>query len=200
MGVGTLAAYGRKNDTIRFYEINPTVPRLSRGASPFFTYLNRSPAHVEVAMGDARLSLERELQQGETRRFDILALDAFSSDAIPVHLLTNEAFAIYLRHLRRPDGILAVHITNRYLDLIPVVHGFAKAHGLASVMISSDEDEIGAYSSDWILLASSGTVLSSDSIAAASTPWDSTSYRVIRPWTDDFSNLITVLKKSEEDP
>jgi hypothetical protein len=151
-------------------------------------------------MGDARLSLERELQQGETRRFDILALDAFSSDAIPVHLLTEEAFGVYFRRLREPDGILAVHITNRYLDLIPVVHGFALSHGLASAMISSDEDEEGSYSSDWILLASSGAVLSRDSIAAASTPWDSTSYRLIRPWTDDYTNLITVLKKPEENP
>ena len=200
MGVGTLAAYGRENDTIRFYEINPAVLTLSRGPGPWFTYLARSPAHIEVAMGDARLSLERELQQGETRRFDILALDAFSSDAIPVHLLTEEAFGVYFRRLREPDGILAVHITNRYLDLIPVVHGFALSHGLASAMISSDEDEEGSYSSDWILLASSGAVLSRDSIAAASTPWDSTSYRLIRPWTDDYTNLITVLKKPEENP
>lgn len=200
MGVGTLAAYGRENDTIRFYEINPAVTRLSRGPDPFFTYLARSPAHVEVTMGDARLSLEKELRQGENQRFDILALDAFSSDAIPVHLLTEEAFTVYLRHLRQPDGILAVHITNRYLDLVPVVHGFAEAHGLTSAMISSDEDEEGSYPSDWILLASPGVVLGRDPIAGACTPWDSTSYRVIRAWTDDYSNLITVLKKSVERP
>jgi len=200
MGVGTLAAYGRVNDTIRFYEINPAVPRLSRGPDPFFTYLARSPAHVEVAMGDARLSLEKELEQGESRRFDILALDAFSSDAIPVHLLTEEAFAVYLRHLRQPDGILAVHITNRYLDLVPVVHGFAETHGLASAMISSDEDEEGSYSSDWILLASTGEVLSREPIAGASTPWDPASARLVRPWTDDYSNLISLLKKPEENP
>jgi hypothetical protein len=200
MGVGTLAAYGRENDTIRFYEINPAVPRLSRGPDPFFTYLDRSPAHVEVAMGDARLSLEKELRQGENQRFDILALDAFSSDAIPVHLLTEEAFAVYRRHLRQPDGILAVHITNRYLDLVPVVHGYAEAHGLISAMISSDEDEEGAYSSDWILLASSGSVLALDSIAGASTGWDSTSYRVPRPWTDDYSNLLSLLKDPWEQP
>ncbi len=200
MGVGTIAAYGRENDTIRFYEINPDVPRLSSGPDPFFSYLHRSPAHIEVAMGDARLSLEKELQQGQNRRFDILALDAFSSDAIPVHLLTEEAFAVYLRHLRQPDGILAVHITNRYLDLVPVVHGFAEAHGPASAMITSDEDEEGSYSSDWILLASSRAVLARDSVAGASTPWDLTSYRVIRPWTDDYSSMISLLKKPEENP
>jgi hypothetical protein len=200
MGVGTIAAYGRENDTVRFYEINPAVPRLSRGGDPFFTYLSRTPAHIEFAMGDARLSLERELQRGENQRFDILALDAFSSDAIPVHLLTEEAFGIYLRHLRQPDGILAVHISNRYLDLVPVVHGFAEEHGLPSAMIISDEDEEGAWTSDWILLASSGVPLVRGPIADASTPWDSTTYRVIRPWTDDYSNLISVLRTAGESP
>jgi len=200
MGVGTLAAYARQKDTIRFYEINPAVPRLSAGHDAFFKYMSQCPGHVEVAMGDARLSLENELERGESQRFDMLALDAFSSDAIPVHLLTEEAFGLYLRHLRQPEGVLAVHITNRYLDLVPVVHGFAKEHGLASAMISSDEDEEGSWSSDWILLASSGGLLSRGPIAGAATPWDSTSYRVIRPWTDDYSNLISVLKTGGENP
>jgi hypothetical protein len=200
MGVGTIAAYGRENDTIRFYEINPAVPRLSRGPLAFFTYLSQCPAHLEVAMGDARLSLEKELREGENQRFDILVLDAFSSDAIPVHLLTGEAFAVYLRHLRKPDGILAVHISNRYLDLVPVVHGFAEAHGLPSVMISTDGDEEGSWSSDWILLAFSSGPLACDPIEGAATPWDSTSYRAIRPWTDDYSNLFSLLKTSADNP
>ena len=151
-------------------------------------------------MGDARLSLEKELREGENQRFDILVLDAFSSDAIPVHLLTDEAFAVYLQHLRKPDGILAVHISNRYLDLVPVVHGFAEAHGLPSVMISSDGDEEGAWSSDWILLAFSRLPLASDPIQNAATPWDSTSYRIIRPWTDDYSNLISLFRTDAENP
>jgi hypothetical protein len=145
-------------------------------------------------MGDARLSLERELARGENGRFDVLAVDAFSSDAIPVHLLTREAFAIYLAHLRRPDGILAVHISNRYIDLIPVVHGFAERHALASVLISADEGDEGAYYSDWVLISSSPSLLARAPIANAATPWDSTSYRVIRPWTDDYSNLLTLLR------
>jgi hypothetical protein len=200
MGTGTLAAYAGENDTIRFYEINPAVPPLSRGREPFFTYLRHCRGHVEIAMGDARLSLERELDRGENQRFDVLALDAFSSDAIPVHLLTEEAFGIYLRHLRQPDGILAVHISNRYLDLIPVVHGYAIRHGLASVMITSDEDEEGAWTSDWILLAASAPTLVRDPIGGAATPWDSTTYREIRPWTDDFSNVIALLRTAGAPP
>ncbi|HTY60167.1 MAG TPA: ferrichrome ABC transporter permease [Bacteroidota bacterium] len=199
MGVGTIAAFAREQDTVRFYEINPAVPRLSRGRGAFFTYLNNCRGHVELAMGDARLSLEREIGKGETGRFDVLALDAFSSDAIPVHLLTEEAFAVYMGHLRKPDGILAVHITNRYVDLVPVVHGYAERHGLSSVMISADEDDLGGWSSDWILISPSAAPLAGDSLAAASTPWDSTSYRVTRPWTDDYSNMITLLRSGGED-
>ena len=200
MGTGTLAAYAGNGDTIRFYEINPAVPRLSRGTHPFFTFLRHCRGRVEIAMGDARLSLERELEGGENQRFDVLALDAFSSDAIPVHLLTDEAFGIYLRHLRQPDGILAVHISNRYIDLIPVVHGYAKRHGLASAMITSNEDEEGAWSSDWILIAGSTRTLVRDPIGGAATPWDSTTYREIRPWTDDYSNMIGLLRNAASPP
>ena len=197
MGTATLAAYVRDIDTIRFYEINPAVPRLSAGPSPYFRYLSRCPGHVEVAMGDARLSMERELAEGESQRFDILALDAFSSDAIPVHLLTEEAFDIFLRHLRVPDGILAVHISNRYLDLVPVVHGYAERRGLPSIMISADEDDQGGWTSDWILICRSDSLLTAAPLASAATPWDSTSYRVIRPWTDQYSNLLSVLRSPE---
>jgi len=141
--------------------------------------------------------MERELAEGESQRFDILALDAFSSDAIPVHLLTEEAFDIFLRHLRVPDGILAVHISNRYLDLVPVVHGYAERRGLPSIMISADEDDQGGWTSDWILICRSDSLLTAAPLASAATPWDSTSYRVIRPWTDQYSNLLSVLRSPE---
>ena len=200
MGVGTLAAYAGEKDTIRFYEINPAVPRLSAGKDPFFTFLERCRGHVEVVMGDARLSLEREIGEGKGQRFDVLALDAFSSDAIPVHLLTEEAFSVYLRHLRGPGSILAVHISNRYLDLVPVVHGYALRHGLASAMISSGEDEEGAWTSDWILMAATVVPLVREPIGGAVTPWDSTAGREIRPWTDDYSNLLSVLRPPPESP
>ena len=115
LGTGTISAYGRPGDYYRFYEINPLVLRL---AHTEFTFLRDCKAKVDVAMGDARLSLEREAPEN----FDVLAVDAFSSDSIPVHLLTREAMQLFFRHLK-PDGILAVHISNRYLDLQPVLEG-----------------------------------------------------------------------------
>ncbi len=121
LGTGTLAAYGRAGDTLRFYDINPLVVQIARDR---FKYLSDCPAHVDIVLGDARLSLAREPSQ----QFDILVIDAFSGDAIPVHLLTREAFRIYWRHLK-PDGVLAVHISNRYLNLAPVVMLAAKESG-----------------------------------------------------------------------
>src|SRR5262249_55405144 len=119
LGVGTLAAYARPGDAFVFYEINPEVIALSQGEHPTFTYLRAPPAETTIVQGDARLSLERE----PPRQFDVLVVDAFSSDAIPVHLLTREALTVYLRHLRAPDGVVALHVSNRYLDLKPVSQG-----------------------------------------------------------------------------
>src|SRR5258708_40362705 len=118
LGAGTLAAYGRPGDVFHFYEINPRVEEV---AGRFFTFLGQSHAKTEMVTGDARLSLEAEPSQG----FDLLAVDAFSGDAIPVHLLTKEAFALYLRHLNR-GGILAIHTSSTYLDLAPVVNLLAE--------------------------------------------------------------------------
>ena len=118
MGTATVAAYGQPGDLYRFFEINANVVNLAKNTG-YFTYFTDSPAQCEVVMGDARLSIEREPPD---QHFDILALDAFSGDAIPVHLLTREAFEIYLRHMK-PGGIIAVHISNRHLDLEPVVAG-----------------------------------------------------------------------------
>ena len=135
LGVGTLAAYvDLARQTIRFYEINPEVLRL---AETYFTYLadaRERGATVEVVLGDARLSLERELKQAP-QDFDLLVLDAFSGDSIPIHLLTQEAFDIYLRHLA-PEGALAVHVSNRHLDLAPVVYGLAEHFELDAVRLS----------------------------------------------------------------
>src|SRR5262249_55601895 len=129
LGVGTLAAYGRPGDRFRFYEINPDVIRL---AEEHFTFLKDSQAEIDMVVGDARLSLERESPQN----FDLLVLDAFRSDAVPAHLLTEEAFAIYLKHLR-PEGVLAFHVTNRHLDLEPVIRGAAQRFDLHAVKIRS---------------------------------------------------------------
>src|SRR5213078_3014628 len=119
LGCGTLAAYGRTGDTFRIYEINPLVLQL---ASAEFSFLRDTPAKVETVLGDGRLSLEREPSQ----QFDVLVMDAFSGDSVPVHLITREAFEIYFRHLK-PGGILAVNITNRYLNLEPVMERAANA-------------------------------------------------------------------------
>ncbi|MCH8218993.1 MAG: fused MFS/spermidine synthase, partial [Planctomycetes bacterium] len=132
LGVGTLAAYGREGDVIRFYEIDPQVFRF---AEKLFSYLKDSEADVEVVPGDARLSLEREASQNS----DLLVLDAFSGGAVPVHLLTKEAFEVYLRHLN-PDGVLAVHITNIHLDLAPVVRRLGEAFHLEAISIMHRPD------------------------------------------------------------
>jgi SAM-dependent methyltransferase len=189
LGTGTLAAYGRKADTIRIYEINPAVEALAQSR---FTYVPHSPARVEIVHGDARLSMEQELARGEPQNYDVLALDAFNSDAIPVHLLTREAFAVYLRHLK-PDGIIAVHISNRYFDLQPVVTNLARNFGLAAVTI--DDDDKGdwwIYDTTWMLMARDPKVLDRAAIAKGATkPYN----RMEVPlWTDDYTALFKILK------
>lgn len=184
LGTGTIATYGSKGDVYRFYDINPAVVGISKR---YFTYLAQSEATIEIALGDARLSLEREPPQG----FDVLAIDAFSSDAIPVHLITAEALAVYRRHMK-PGGIIAFHVTNRYLDLAPVVQKLADAAGLHAVQVDDDGDDALASRSDWVLLSDSAQALAREPIneaAEAVTPrpeW--------RLWTDDFNNIVQVLK------
>jgi SAM-dependent methyltransferase len=186
LGVGTLAAYGRAGDEYRFYEINPDVKRL---ATSRFTYLGESGARCQVVMGDARLSLEREPPQG----FDVLALDAFTSDAIPVHLLTHEAFEIYRRHLK-PDGVLAVHISNRFLDLQPVVLGLAEHFRMATAVIEADDDDKAELSHcTWILVTDDRSFLASAPIRTATEPPEEKP-AVVRLWTDDYSDLFSILK------
>jgi len=152
-----------------------------------FSFLKDSPAKVEVALGDARLSLEREAPQG----FDILVLDAFSSDAIPIHLLTVEAFRTYLRHLK-PGGILAVHISNRYLDLAPVVQQAARELSLELREVDNDDDDdAGVYRSDWLLLSASPAAFAGPLLEDAQR-LDSDPR--VRLWTDDYSDLYRILK------
>ena len=190
LGTGNMAVYGRVGDTVRFYEINPAVDEMAHDAE-YFSYLADSPAHIEVALGDARLSLERELRQTGSQQFDVLALDAFSSDSIPAHLLTREAFAIYLQHLRQPDGVLAVHVSNRFLDLGRVVYGLADACGLQALRFS-DPGGPGIYKSDWMLLTTSPRVLTDGEIVRMSLPRPATP--PLRLWRDDYYNLWQILR------
>ena len=135
MGVGTLAALAQSGDVFRFYEINPDVYKLSAGPHPSFTYMLDSPGQMEVIIGDARLSLEREANRGELQKFDVLVLDAFSSDAIPMHLLTREAFSVYEEHLRGPASVIAAHISNQTLDLGPVLAGIGREFGFHALRV-----------------------------------------------------------------
>jgi len=188
LGTGTLAAYGRPGDYFRFYEINPLVLEIARTQ---FTFLNDCKAKLDVAMGDARLSLESEAQHGIDEHFDVLAVDAFSSDSIPVHLLTREAMQVYLKHLN-PDGVLAVHISNRYLDLQPVVAGLAKASGrLARVVDTDDDDSQDVFGATWVLLTAPQYGFGALEEKASA---EISSKRTVRLWTDDYSNLFQILK------
>lgn len=187
LGVGTIAAYGRPDDLIRFYEINPEVNRL---AQQHFSFLKDSRADIEIVLGDARLSMEYEVPQS----YDVLAVDAFSSDAIPVHLLTVEAFEIYLSHLK-PDGVLALHISTHHLDLQSVVWKLAEHLGLSSRWIESfQHDETGAMSSDWILLSRAAQTLNLPVLRSRqSIPYADLDR--VPLWTDDHINLLEALKK-----
>ena len=190
LGTGSLATYGRKGDYLRIYEINPAVEKLARSQ---FKYLDYSQAKIDVVMGDARLMMEQEVAGGKSQQFDLLALDAFSSDAIPVHLLTREAFEIYLRQIK-PDGVIAVHISNRYLNLRPVVERLAANFGLSVATISDDnEPEWWIYATTWMLVTKNKAFLASTKIKDATEAADSES-KTAPLWTDDFASLYSILK------
>jgi len=184
LGTGTMAAFGKPGDYVRFYEINPLVPLIARGQ---FYFVPDSKAKVDIAMGDARLSLERE----QPENFDVLVVDAFSSDAIPVHLLTREAMDLYFKHLK-PDGILVVHISNRYLDLQPVLAGEIKVIGkIGRVVDTEDDDTQDLFGATWVLIRSPAYGFSQSIMSSSS---DLAKARKIRLWTDDYSNLFQILK------
>ncbi len=185
LGAGALIPYGQAGDTIRIYEINPLVVDL---AKTWFTYLKDTPAKVDIAMGDGRLTLEREQ---ESQQFDLFVMDAFSGDSVPVHLITEEAFRTYFRHVK-PGGILAVNVSNRYLDLKPVMERAASHFGRQAVhfdlWVKSDADL--CSSASWTLLVPKGAELAESLKAGV----------VLKPftnfarWTDDFSNMLSILE------
>jgi hypothetical protein len=187
LGVGTLAAWGRSGDLLRFYEINPEVRRL---AETHFTFLRGSPARIEIVMGDARLSLEKEPPQ----QYDLLVLDAFSSDAIPTHLLTREAFAAYLRHLK-PDGVIAAHISNRHLNLVPVMGSLASWLQMESAMVENFPEHPPWWlnHSRWFLLSRNKTLMSHPEITMASTRQSAAQANTVL-WTDDHTSLYPLLR------
>jgi spermidine synthase len=184
LGTGTLAAYGEPGDVFRFYEIDPRVEVIAKNV---FTYLRESRAKIEIAHGDARLSMEAEPPE----HYDVIAVDAFSGDAIPVHLLTAEAIQLYQRHLA-PGGIIAFHISNTYLRLAPVVQAQADHAGLHAVLVTTeDNDDTGAFSSDWVLVTANEKFLALPEIADASAKIEPKPG--LRLWTDDYSSLLPIL-------
>lgn len=193
LGVGTVATYALPGDEYRFYEINPAVIHLAEGEGGYFTFLRDSKANISVVEGDARISLEKELTLGEKQNFDVLVLDTFSSDAIPVHLVTKEAFALYLQQLV-PDGVIAAHISNQHLNLQPVLWQLAQAYHLSIVRIDGPgNSEKGAFQSEWILLAHNPAIFEIPAIQSHIIPLNK--YQTdLRLWTDDYSNLFQILK------
>ncbi|MGP0074782.1 MAG: spermidine synthase [Bryobacteraceae bacterium] len=187
LGAGTLAAWGHAGDTFRFYEINPDVERIAR---TWFSYLGDSKAQTEVVLGDARVQLAQELASGQSQDFDLIAVDAFSGDAIPMHLLTAECADIYRRRLK-PGGVLALHISNRALNLDPVARGMASYLGWTAVQIvSADDPVLGESSSHWVLLASNPAFFERAGLSHHASGWSS---RAPILWTDDFASLWHVL-------
>ena len=184
LGAGTLAAYGKPGDKITFYEINPAVEPIARN---LFTYIRESGAQIAIVNGDARTSLTQQPPQ----RFDVLVIDAFSGDAIPLHLLTTQALELYKRHLA-PNGILAFHISNQHVDLEPEVALLAKAAGMQAMRVSTPaNDNLGEFSATWMLLTNSPTFFHEPEVFNhASKPTFDPKLRV---WTDDYSSLLPIL-------
>jgi hypothetical protein len=185
LGAGTLATYGHPGDSIRFYEINPLVERLARH---FFTFLKDSQSDVRVVDGDARLSLGAEAPQG----YQVLVVDAFSGDAIPVHLLTREAMELYQKHLAN-GGVIAFHISNQYLNLAPVVVRLAQNAQMQSRVIHSFANESkGEFSATWVLVSNNQSFFNEPEIAH--TVAEHPQMDGVRLWTDDYSSLLPILR------
>jgi spermidine synthase len=203
LGVGTIAAYSRSGDTYRFYEIDPNIDKISQ---EYFTYRQDAQGDTHVVLGDGRISLESELANHDRQSFDVLAVDAFTSDAVPIHLLTKEAFALYWEHLK-PDGILALNISNLHVDLSPVVRGLARKLGKHAIWIEDygveryeeeeqkdiPKEERGTDGNDWVLVTSNQNFLDDPQVIAKIEPWPTEVPREI-VWTDDYSNLFAVVR------
>ena len=194
LGAGVVAAYGKGGDYIRFYEINPDIIRLS---DAHFTYRKDTLAETEVVLGDARLSMERAKDRGEAGRFDVIVLDAFSGDSIPLHLLTSQAMKAYFYHLKA-DGVLAFHISNRYVKLEGLVRGLAAEAGKLSMLVDSDGGEYGRCdTSSWVLVTASKDLLDAMMDQPGAIEWPEDDYKPI-VFTDDYSNLFQLLRFGDD--
>lgn len=187
LGAGVTASLARAGDTLHYYEINPLVEEI---ANTQFTFFRSCPADKRIFLGDGRLVLESL----PSEQLDFLAMDAFSSDSVPVHLLTREAYRIYLRHLK-PDGVLAVNISNRYLNLEPIVAEAASEIGWSGVTVTDDGEEEGYYiPSTWMILSHNRDFFKHPNFQDASVA--PMQHRPgLRPWTDDYSNIVQILTR-----
>lgn len=190
LGTGTIAAYGRVGDSIRYYDINPDVVQLSAGDHPVFTFVKNSRAAVTTVLGDARLSMEEEAEAGRANKFDVLALDAFSGDAVPTHLLTKEAFNAYAKHLNPNGGVIAVHITSRHVNLVPVLLA-ATTEMKASAIITHGAGRYPDIDALWFILSPSYDVTSIPGLRDISLQY--VGQVGPRLWTDDYSDIFRLL-------
>jgi len=195
LGTGTSATYAGKGDYFRFYDINPMVERIS---NKYFTYRKDAAAagaDVDVYLGDARIVMERQYKNNEKQNFDVIGLDAFSSDAIPAHLLTKECAELYMNHLRDPnEGIIAIHVSNRYLVLERICRALAKEIDMTPVKVENEaEDATGVYTSTWVLLTRNKEFLNKKAVRDAQGVWTRNEHRLERVWTDDYYNLFDVV-------
>jgi hypothetical protein len=190
LGAGTLATYGRPGDYFRYYEINPQVVDLSAGEQPVFTYVRDSAAKVDLELGDARLLLEREAASDNPQNFDLLVLDAFSGDAVPVHLVTREAFDTYWQHLDNEDGVIAIHVSSRHINLLPVLEGLTSHYHAYSLVRFSN----GSYpflESLWVFIARRPEALRVEGLLPSPPPLPNNVPP--RLWTDDYSDIFRLL-------
>ena len=199
LGTGTMASWCRPQDEVVFYEINPQVKDVAENVFSYLQRLEQSGGQVRIEMGDARIRLEHQIQDQQLQQFDVLVVDAFSSDAIPVHLLTLESLDIYMQHLKE-DGILAVHISNRYLNLEPICYNLAQARGLKSRLVrNNNDDELEIDASSWVLITRDGQFVDwledfqySKSWETAMKTWSAGAKETM--WTDDFINLVSIIE------
>lgn len=190
LGAGTLAAYGWPGDYFRYYEINPQVVELSQGSQPVFTYVRNSAAKVDIELGDARLLLEQELARGDAQKFDLLVLDAFSGDAVPVHLLTKEAFDSYAKHLGDENSLIAIHLSSRHINLLPVVEGLRDYSG-SYWLVKFANGRYPFLESLWVFLAKQPQTLEIPELIANQPP--AMPKAETRLWTDDYSDIFRLI-------
>lgn len=187
LGAGMTAAYCTPGDRFVYYEIDPRIEEIAR---THFTYLTKCP-QAEIRLGDGRILLDQEFRAGRKGNYDLILADAFNDDTIPVHLITREAIHRYVSHLGGENGIVAVHISNRYLDLLPVVMAIAREEGLALLNVRVQASEAFGSSSHWVLLSPSPETFAADIFKGAASPL---SEKRVRAWTDSYSNLLSVIE------